>query len=155
MSLPKSSMLTPRDGEYATCAETYAELRIYPGACSADEISKFLDLEPTRLQEKGASIRNSRGRVRKAARAGWFLSSESHVDSNDLRDHLDWLLMKLTGAARNLRSLQEQDNIKMTISCTWWSAAGHGGPVLWPEQMETLAKLNLECSFDIYFSDDD
>lgn len=43
----------------------------------------------------------------------------------------------------------------MTVSCVWWSALGHGGPVLWPEQMKALADLNRECSFDIYFADDE
>ena len=30
------------------------------------------------------------------------------------------------------------------------------GPTLWPEQMQPMADLNLECSFDIsFFGDDD
>jgi hypothetical protein len=43
----------------------------------------------------------------------------------------------------------------MRVNCVWWSAAGHGGPTLWPEQMAALAALNLECSFDVYFFGDE
>ncbi|WP_276207925.1 hypothetical protein [Vibrio neptunius] len=40
----------------------------------------------------------------------------------------------------------------MTVNCNWWSS-GSAGPTLWPEQMSILAKLNLECAFDIYCSE--
>ena len=43
----------------------------------------------------------------------------------------------------------------MGIDCVWRSLAGHGGPVLWPEQMKKMSRLNLECSFDIYFVNDE
>lgn len=149
------SRLTAPDRQYGTCQETHAELRIYSDCTSAYRVTCALGLEPTKSQEKGSLVKNSRGRVRMVSRTGWFLSSEGAIDSKDLRDHLDWLINKLSNVASALQVLQEQPGTKMTISCVWWSAAGHGGPVLWPEQMDALAKLNLECSFDVYFSDDE
>ena len=43
----------------------------------------------------------------------------------------------------------------MTVNCIWYSRSGHGGPTLWPEDMADLARLNLECTFDVYFLSDD
>lgn len=36
----------------------------------------------------------------------------------------------------------------MTVFCLW---CGDGSPVLWPEQMQGLAALNLECSFEFTY----
>jgi len=72
-----------------------------------------------------------------------------------LRRHLDWLLGQILPRADVLRELQETAGISMNVNCIWWSATGGGGPTLWPEQMRRLADLNLECSFDVSFYDDD
>ena len=154
-TMNQHSRLTPYDRQYPSCEETRAALRIYPESKSAKEITEFLGIEPTEAQDKGSLFTNSRGRTRQAPCTVWFLSSEDQISSRDLRDHLDWLLPKLLAVESRLLSLQEDKGTKMTIGCTWWSAAGHGGPTLWPEQMESLARLNLECGFDVYFFGDD
>ncbi len=86
----------------------------------------------------------------------WALSSESFVSSKDLRAHLDWLLERLFSSRQAVKNLQ-QHGMTMSVNCPWWSRGGHGGPTLWPEQMQQLADLNLECSFDVQFypSDDE
>jgi hypothetical protein len=43
----------------------------------------------------------------------------------------------------------------MNVNCVWWSRYGDGGPTLWPEQMLRLAQLNLECSFEFAYYEDD
>ena len=126
-------------------------LCIYPGSSSSDDVSTLLGINPTRAHDKGKLMETPSGRRRKASLTAWLLSSDGIVESKDLRDHLDWLLQKLSGLTREILTLQEEENTKMSVCCTWISAAGHNGPVLWPEQMETLAKLNLECGFDFYF----
>ena len=147
----ESANAAPRDGWYANCNRTHAELRIYPGSKSAGDVTKCLGVEPTGTQDEGELFENSTSRVWKAPLTGWFLSSEGQVDSKDLEDHVDWLLAKLAGAESALFTLQEQEVTKMTVACIWWSADGHGGPGLKPAQMHALAEFNLECSFDIYF----
>lgn len=94
---------------------------------------------------------NSLGRTRDIKISGWFLSSENFVFSKDLRDHIDWITTKLKPSQEGLKKLQNTPGVQMTLRCVWWSALGHSGPVLWPEQMKALADLDLECSFDIYF----
>jgi hypothetical protein len=151
----ESSRITLPDSGYKTCDDVYVKLLIYPSAHKTAEVSEVLAIKPTSAQEKGDEITNSRGKTRIAKNTLWVLSSEGSVTSRDLRDHLNWLICKLQGKEAGLKSLQSWDELKMTVSCVWWSAFGHGGPVLWPEQMKALAELNLECSFDIYFSDPD
>jgi len=119
------SRRTPYDDEYGTCAETRVE-RTTPS-----------------------------GRKRTVRNSLWELSSAAHVQSLDIRRHLDWLLARLKPQARGLAEIQNIAGVRMTVNCPWYSRVGHGGPTLWPEQMLQLAELNLECSFDIYFLPDD
>ena len=143
--------MTPYDDEYRSCERTVAELRIYADDLDPVAVNLQLGLEPSSSQKKGETSTNALGRTRAAKLGGWFLSTEDHVTSKDLRRHLDWLLEKLAPKARELRQLQETPGIRMAVFCSWWSANGSGGPTLWPEQMRALADFNLECAFDISF----
>ena len=147
--LRRQSRRCEPDPEYPSCAGTHAELRIYPGSLAPEEVSAVLGAEPTHACRCGAVVVNSLGRTRRIDRNGWFLSSEGKVASYDLRHHLDWLLRRLSACRSALLALQDRPGVKMAVCCTWWSTAGHCGPVLWPEQTGALARLNLECSFDI------
>lgn len=144
------SRLTPINRNYETCEECRVKLTVYPEHVHPDEITRILQLEPTKKNIIGTKITNSHGRTREITIAGWFLSSEQYVQSKDIRDHLDWLLSKVLLSKNGLIQLQNIEGIKMGIDCVWWSK-GSGGPTLWPEQMKVMADLNLECSFDFYF----
>src|SRR5687768_6453989 len=89
------SYFTPIDDTYPTCEECRAMLCIYSDK-HPDEISKTLGLAPTDSSFVGEVKTNSLGRSRVSHRNNWFLSSETFVDSKDLRRHLDWILGKLT-----------------------------------------------------------
>lgn len=84
----------------------------------------------------------------------WFLSSDNHVESRDVRRHIDWVLDQIVGASAAVLDLQKQ-GCAMELSCYWASAVGHGGPLISPLQMRKLVMLNLELGFDIYEPDDD
>jgi hypothetical protein len=85
----------------------------------------------------------------------WLLGSEDIVSSKDLRRHLDWIIGKVRPHRDALLSLQQLPDVKMDVSCVWWSLHGDGGPALWPEQMLDLAELNLEMSIGFgYYGDE-
>jgi len=151
--MDKSSRYTPYDTTYPTCERTYVSLRIYSSTITPDLISQQLGLTPTDYQTKGEKRFSRRrvGHLLETKLSGWFLSSENEVASNDVRAHLDWLLARLDVASDRLLALQEWSDIKMAIHCIWWSAHGQGGPTLWPEQMEKMAKMNLEFTLDVSF----
>lgn len=150
-----SSRFTPINDQYPTCVETRAVLRIYPGELSPLDITRRLGIIPTKQNIVGDERVTRSGARRAISVNGWFLSSEQHVRSLDLRRHLIWLLDLLQSKERELLSLQSIAGLQMVVNCTWYSRSGHGGPTLWPEQMRGLADLNLECSFDIYFLSDE
>ena len=142
------SRRTPYDDDYATCAETRAEVIVYPGSLLPYEITRRLQLEPTYSIAAGEERPSKSGGKTIAKTSVWSLSSEGQTGSLDLRRHLDWLLAQLTPQAEGLRRLQEIPGVRMTVNCAWYSKLGHGGPTLWPEQMQLLAELNLECNQD-------
>ena len=146
------SRLTPYDDWYSTCERSDATFAIYSPDLDPEYISVRLKIVPTSRQRVGeVAGPNSIGRFRGYNIGGWFLSSEAHVQSRDLRRHLDWLLAQLLPLAPEVLAIQELPGVKMRVNCIWWSAFASGGPTLWPEQMAGLASLNLECSFDISF----
>lgn len=150
------SRRTPYDDTYGTCAETRAELLIYPdGAATVSQITERLQLTPTDAFDAGDEKTGKSGRKRTGKKSLWQLSSEGHVQSLDVRRHLDWLLTCLGPRAASLAELQALAGVRMSVNCAWYSRVGHGGPTLWPEQMRQLAELNLELSFDVYFLPDD
>lgn len=146
------SRQTPLDANYDSCESTYVELLVYLNE-SSNLITKELGFSPSYMQDKGDVIVNSRGHEREAKTTFWSFSSEGKVLSKDVRHHLEWLLDHLADKELALSRLQQRSDIVMSVNCVWWSL-GSGGPTLWPEQMSTLAKLNLECSFSIYCPDD-
>ena len=149
-----NSYPTELDPNYPTCERTCAKLRIYMQDLTPAEVSVFLGIRPTSFQE-GDKFKIPAEDKRRPKPPAWFLSSEQHVASRDTHHHLDWLTSVLIPHRDALHELQHKSGISMGVVCVWWSAVGHGGPTLWPQQMEALASLNLECSIDIYFFGDD
>ena len=127
--------------DYATCAETYATVRIYTGKISPEFVTAALGLQPTKLLRLGKDDSRLNG---------WLFSSKGSIESRDLRRHLDWLLERLVNQHAELRRLQSNPEVWMDVLCYWRSSQGHGGPTLSPKQTKMLADLNLEIGFDLY-----
>ena len=153
--MSEQTRITPVAPNFESCAECFARLMIYPGERHPDQITDLLGIQPTMTNVAGDKVKHVRGSVRTVKYSGWFLSTENYVVSKDVRQHIDWLIEKIRPHRDALKSIQEMSDMKITLKCVWLSLLGHSGPVLWPEQMRALADLDLECSFDIYFSGDD
>ena len=145
---------TEVSSDYPSCKECYATLVIYPRLLHPEVISEMLGITPTRQNVLGEKITNSQGRTREIEKSGWFLSTENIVFSKDLRDHLDWLLNKIEPSCNVIEKLQCGNEAIMAISCVWHSLVGHGGPVLWPEQMKRMSDLNMEFGLDLLYFED-
>jgi Domain of unknown function (DUF4279) len=136
---PVPGRLSYDDG-YETCERTVATLRIY--GVEPAVVTNYLKVDP------------SVAHVGPQARSAWILSSDEHVSSKDLRRHLDWLLDMIVPGAAGLKALQAMEGVITNVTCVWWSAAGDGGPTLWPRQMRRLADPDLECSFEFAYYED-
>ena len=132
------------------CLETTAELRIHPGDLTPHEVTRRLQITPSRTALGGVAWTASVGQERLSPSNGWFLSTEGRVASLDLRKHLDWLIAQIAPRKKELAALQKLPGMRMSVCCTWHGRAGHGGPTLGPAQMAALAELGLDCSVDVY-----
>jgi hypothetical protein len=139
------------EDDYPTCELTYVALNCFHKSQPAEDVTAALDLTPTRLEPIGWQ-RSPRTKPRDDTH--WSLSSEGRIQSRDFRRHLDWLLDQLEPQERTLVALQH-DGWSMNVSVYWLSRLGHGGPELWPRQMASLAAMNLQIWFDVYFADVD
>src|SRR2546423_15709456 len=134
------------DDSYATCASTYATLRVFSDTSSPEEVSEALGVAPTRSHLKGEEF----GPGSRRSANGWFLESSHAVDSRDLRRHIDWLLDQVSAAGDAWPDLVA-GGARADIFCYWESRSGHGGPQLSPSQMERLSEFGLSVGLDIYF----
>lgn len=139
------SRFTPINDLDPSCSLTHVMLCIYH--IDPDLVNQKLNILPTHQQKKDALSILPRGEKIINAISSWVLDSERNVSSKDTRTHLNWLLDKLEPVGAEILELQRITDVKMTIRCIWFSAEGLGGPTIWPEQMEKMAKLNLECAF--------
>ena len=142
--------MTDYDDAYATCAATYSSLRIFSDTISAEQISRRLSIQPTRTHAVGDPI--SARVYRPRTTHGWLLETRGVVDSRDSRRHIDWLLDQLIPAEAELHNLRAE-GADANIFSYWVSARGHGGPMISPPQMEKLARLRLDCGWDVYLGD--
>jgi hypothetical protein len=155
-----SPRLTPINDNDPECDKTHVTLCIYN--IDPDLVTARLGIIPTICSKIGVERTMPNGSKQIGNINNWLLSSISWfssipdpVSSKDIRTHLDWLLNKVEPSTSQLLELQELPDAKIVIRCSWWSAQKDGGCfTLWPEQMENLAKMNLECDFSIsYYGD--
>lgn len=135
------------DDNYESCYETFVTLRIYSDTIIPEEITNILQVQPSESVTKGEVYGINSKKVRKIN--GWFLTSESFVNSKDCRRHFDFLADKIMPIKNKLKALQNKD-CEIDISCFWSSENGQSGPTLSPKQLKKLAELELEIWFDIY-----
>jgi hypothetical protein len=133
------------DDTFATCARTFATLRVFSDHLTADEITRRLGVACSSSHSRGDPMGRT-GNVRSTN--GWFLTTEGVVSSNDLRRHVDWLLDHLAHADPDVFV-----DCRADVFCYWQSKSGHGGPELSPRQMARLARYRLPIGFDVYFPD--
>ena len=131
------------------CTETYATLRIFSKNISPDEIGKILGVSATEMIPLDP---NSKYKSRREYNF-WNLCSEGGIDSTDNLKHLRYLIDRLENKEGLLSELRKK-GCDTDIFC-YWSSTGQGGPYLDLKTMESLLKLGLEISWDMYFSGED
>jgi hypothetical protein len=138
------------DDSYPTCVTTYSTLRVYSDDIAPDEITKLLQIEPTKAFQRGDSLGG--GKLQRKTN-GWFYSTKKLSSSKDTRRHIDLILATLDGKVDSVKKLQLK-GCKIDIS-SYWLSIGQGGPWLMPQQMLKLGTLDIAVWWDIYFSKED
>jgi len=132
--------------DYATCFRTHATLRVFVRDLSHDAISRLLGCDPTSTKQAGDPI----GPQASRDLAGWFLDSAEHVESRDLRRHVDFVLDSVD--LDELAAMTAERGAIADVFCFWESKSGHGGPELEPGQMSRFVRAGIGIGIDVYFS---
>jgi hypothetical protein len=135
------------DDDYPTCVETYSTLRVNSDEISPEEITKLLQINPTKAFRKGET--HARGKLQRKTN-GWFYSTKKLSSSKDTRRHIDLILASLDGKDDSVKKLHLKD-CKLDI-ISYWVSIGQGGPWLMPYQMLRLGTLGIPVWWDIYFT---
>jgi len=135
------------DDNWPTCVYAYAWFRVMSEHLNPDSVTTLLELEPTSTQKKG-DLPDPDSRFPKKF-SGWFLETESFIQSRDARRHIDWLTERLAGRSEALATLRSEGH---TVDlCVCFGSIGQGGPLIGPRQLRALADLGLDFWLDLGF----
>ena len=130
------------------CTGTFATLRIFSRDISPDIIGKMLAITASEMMPIEP---NSRYKPRREFNL-WSWSTEGKINSVDNLEHV-WKIIDLLNDKENVLANLREKGCSMDIFC-YWDSTGQGGPHLDINTMESLLKLGLEISWDIYFEDE-
>jgi hypothetical protein len=139
-------------------ARAFATLRFYGDRLDPERISDILKLPPTKAWRKGERYFAGPHAGYLVGRTGtWFLATDTHVESPDLEQHLDFLTRLLShwtlGDKTRLSQLQAvmaKDGLKADVSLFWHGRAGEPPPSISAQAVQTLRTLpaTIETDFD-------
>jgi hypothetical protein len=128
----------------------WASLRMVTTDLDPDHVTRRLGIEPHEAFRRGDPF-GKRGLVHKNGYRG--LSSEGHVPTNDLEEHIAWLLDRIEPVAERFMALRAE-GIPANVFC-FLRLRDYGGPGFSPQLMRRLAALDLELGLDIYWTDEE
>lgn len=116
-------------------------------------ITALLGTKPTVAYRKGEIYRRVREHEVRGRSGLWWVSSKGRVNSVDLRDHLDYLLVILSppngpDLIDALRGLMEEDGLKADVDCFWYGKHGAQAPEIPEATREVFARLPAPIELD-------
>jgi hypothetical protein len=139
------------DDNYLGVETTYASLRIQHDLLVPEAISILLQLTPSWGWPKGIILP---GKTRPTKTGIWGISSEGHIQSREVRRHIDWIIDRIQSKTSIIHDLQEQ-RYTIDVFCFWSMSGTMAGLELSPHNCRALAELNIPIGFDIYASAED
>jgi len=128
----------------------YAAMRFFGPTLDHRTVTAFLGREPSYAHLPG----ERRNRVGKPYPNGmWLLSSEKHVVSADLEDHIGWLLDQLEAVAHTLLPYLQSVGAKKDVDC-YWEKEGNGGAFFHSSLLKRIAALDLALGVTMYSLDE-
>jgi hypothetical protein len=113
------------------------------------EVTMYLGLVPSKSFSRG----DWRTKTEKWHHNFWSLTSQDKVHSDNLSDHIEWLIGQLKPVLHRLQEVFLDETITAEISCFWIMSSNHEGFGLKPELTRIIADLGIELAFDIYGPD--
>ena len=84
----------------------------------------------------------------------WHLSSEHHIESDDLELHIAWVLDRIEPLASSIEEFRRHDGMHADLFC-YWEGTGNDGIEFSPTLLGRIAALDLQLGIDIAFAADD
>lgn len=137
---------------------TFASLRFRGDRLEPGRVTEILRVTPTLAYRKGEIYKQSGNREARGRTNLWLLSSKRQVDSQDLIDHLDYLLSFLYPSqsdetrVEQLNNLIRDGHIEADVGCFWYGAGGAQPPVI-PDRMR-IALERLPARLELDFNTD-
>lgn len=132
--------MTDRDMKYAT-------LRIYGHDLDPAKVTDALGVEPTSSQKRGDKV-GPEHRKRELPVGGWFLTSKGYVESDDIADHILWLLEHVSSTLPSVRIIDEVTLVN--IFCCWHLSGWNEGCRIDSSLLLELGRLGVSLDFDVY-----
>jgi hypothetical protein len=135
----------------------FATFRIVGDKLGRSEISQLLKIRPTQAYSKGERYKPGPRSPKITGKTGvWYLSTDKHVASEQLTDHLQFLLSVLlsdphargTAQSPALRQIIEGNSLRAIVSCFWHGPAGARPPSIPRALRESFAMIPAEIETD-------
>lgn len=131
----------------------FASLRLSGDRLEPALLTKALRTAPTLAYRKGEVYERHRGREARGRTGVWLLSSEDHVRSSDLNEHLEFLLSVFfpktqEDRLRRIQSVIRDYGLEADVSCFWHGERGALPPVIREDIRDRLACIPAEIELD-------
>jgi hypothetical protein len=133
----------------------FATLRFAGDALDPDEISRVINVKPTRAYRKGETYRSGPHGPAVTGRTGmWYFSTRRKIPSKDLADHLNALerLVAPFGdqdlRLKELRDIMERRNLQAHVTFFWRGPPGTQHPFVPAEAIAALRRLPADIEPD-------
>ena len=113
-----------------------------------NDVSSSLGITPSKSFKRG----DVRTETKRWTRNLLSLTSQNAIQSDNLSEHIEWLLDKLEPVNSKLIEILETYGIESEISCFWIFPTEHEEFELGSELVKKIASLGVKLSFDMYSS---
>ncbi len=143
--------------DFVDTAKTFATLRIVGDRLNPAQVTRILKTIPARAHAKGETYHGGERTGDLVGKTGvWYFATDRVVASNDLADHLIFLVNLLAGSSpgavplTRLRALLKRKSLRVVISCFWYGRPGAKQPVISRAIAEffRLLPAEIETDFD-------
>lgn len=134
--------------ENPNCGETYAMFALAGKSLSPEQITSRLGLESTLAQAPGNPI-PFKSKLVTEADGIWAISSQEQLTTTALDRHLVFLLELLEPVSEEIIAMTASGSLFAYFHCYWLPIGFLGGPVLRPETLRRIERINayLEIRF--------
>ena len=133
--------------ENTLCKKTNVTFRIVGPEIAPNEITEALGVEPSKAFAKGENYQTKRSGIRQRPIGHWSITTEGLIDSTSVERHALKLLELLDSENDALRSLQENEDCRLSVIVWWEALEGHGGYTLTSATLQRLSALCEDIDF--------